>query len=155
MPADCSLPPPYFSLLLFPCPPVLAACGVQAFIFQHQAFNRPAADNVFLHDLIHVGQRNTAVPDCLWIDHQIRPMLALVEASRLIGAHSAFQPTLGKFHFEQLLQLGLSRGIATSARMPWRTLVPANENMALEFRHSNIVQERQAAPPGVILISTR
>lgn len=120
---------------------MFAACAVQAVVFQHQALNRMPADNVGVHDFIHVRQRDTAIPDGLGIDHQIGPMLALVQASRLVGAHSAFQSALGQLHFEQLLQFGLGGGIATSTGMPRRALVPTDENMALEFRHANIVQE--------------
>jgi hypothetical protein len=119
---------------------VLTACGVQAFILQPQSFHRTPADNVRVHDFIHVSQGNSAVPDGLGIDDKVRPVLTLVQASGLVGAYSAFQPALGQFLLEQLLQLGLLRRITTSARMSRWALVPANENMALEFRHGDIVQ---------------
>jgi len=80
-------------------------------------------------------------------------VFALVKASGLVGAHSALQSALGQLHLKQLLQLGPGGGIATSARMPWRTLVSADENMALEFWHPNIVQEWRRIARGVILIS--
>jgi hypothetical protein len=42
---------------------------------------------------------------------------------------------------EQLLQLCFSIWIAAPARMPWRTLVSADENMFLELGHENNVQD--------------
>jgi hypothetical protein len=119
---------------------MLTACGVQAFILQPQSFYRLSADDVLLNDFIDVGQSDASVPDCLGIDDDIRPVFALVEASCLIGADSALQSALGKFDLEQLLKFGLGGGIATSAGMSGRTLVAADKNVALEFRHSNIVQ---------------
>ena len=89
-----------FSLLLFPFAPVLTACGVQAFILQPQSFYWLSADDVLLDDFIHVSQRDAGVPDGLGIDDDIRPVLTLIEASCLVGTHSAFQSALGKFHFE-------------------------------------------------------
>ena len=79
-------------------------------------------------------------------------MLTLVKTSGLVGADSALQSALGQLHLKQLLQLGPGGGIATSARMPWRTLVSADENMALEFWHPIIVQEWRRIARGVILI---
>jgi hypothetical protein len=114
-----------------------------------------ATDNVGVHDFIHVSQSDSAVPDRFGIDHEIRPMLALVQASRLVGTHSALQTALGQFLLEQLLQLGLLRWITTSPGMSWRAQVPADENVALEFRHTNIVQEWRRVALGVMLISTR
>ena len=60
---------------------MLTACGVQTLVLQHQALNWPPADNVGVHDLIHVGQSDSAVPDRLRIDHEVGAVLALVQAS--------------------------------------------------------------------------
>ena len=134
---------------------MLTSCAVQTLVLQHQALNRPPADNVRFDNFIHVGQTDSAIPDRLGIDHEVRSVLALVQAAGLVGAHSALQPALGQFLLEQLLQLCPRGGIATSAWMAWRALVSADENMALEFRHMNIVQEWQRIGCGVILISIR
>jgi hypothetical protein len=132
---------------------VLAACAVQALVFQHQALNRTPADNVGVHDFIHVRQRDSAIPDGLGIDHEIRPVFALVQAAGLVGAHSTLQTALSEFQLKQLLQLGPGGWITTSARVSGRPLVPADKNMALEFRHPTIVQDWRRMARGDILIS--
>lgn len=68
-------------------------------------------------------------------------MLALVKAAGLIGAHSSLQAALLQLFFEELLQPGFARGIATAARMTFRPPVAAYENVPFEFGHGNNVQE--------------
>jgi len=45
---------------------------------------------VFRHNLIYIFYMNEAVPNRFWIDDNHRPMLALIEAARLIGANAMF-----------------------------------------------------------------
>ena len=68
-------------------------------------------------------------------------MLALVQASGLIGSHSSFESSFGQFLFEQILQLGLRIGVATAARMPWRPLIAADKNVLLKLGHEETVQD--------------
>ena len=68
-------------------------------------------------------------------------MLALIETSGLIGAYSAFEAPFREFLLEELVQIGLACWIAAPSRLSRRTLVPADENMSLKFRHENIVQQ--------------
>jgi hypothetical protein len=60
---------------------VLTTDGVDAFVFEHQSLNRPASYNVGLNDLLDVGRGDSAIPDRLGIHHEIRPVLALIQAS--------------------------------------------------------------------------
>ena len=77
------------------------------------------------------------VPDRFRIDHDIRPVLALVEASGLIGAHSSFESAFGEFLLEQLLQPGFGGGIATSSGMACRALVSADKDVFFELWHES------------------
>jgi hypothetical protein len=82
---------------------------------------------VLFYDLRHVLRLDKSIPDRLRIDHHRRPMLALVQAPGLIGAHSRLQARGADSFLEQPLQLSLAirRAAATSAaRFP---LVGADE----------------------------
>src|SRR5262249_3663643 len=104
-------------------------------VLESQSFDRLSAYNVGVHDFIHISQSDSAVPHSFRVNHHVRTMLALVEASGLVCADTPVQAALGKFLLELLLQLRLASGIATSARMPRRAHVSTDENVALEFRH--------------------
>src|SRR3954453_12969964 len=66
---------------------VIACRSVNAGILHDEPFDRPAADYVRVDDLVHVIDGDMSVPDALGIDDQVRTVLALVEASGLIGAN--------------------------------------------------------------------
>ena len=51
-----------------------------------QALDRPPSEDVGLHDLVNVLQRDVAVPDGVGINHDGGAVFALVEASRLVNA---------------------------------------------------------------------
>ena len=51
-----------------------------------QALDRPPSEDVGLHDLGNVLQRDVAVPDGVGINHDGGAVFALVEASRLVNA---------------------------------------------------------------------
>jgi hypothetical protein len=114
---------------------MLAACGIQALFGQAQALDRSSAYDVRLNDLFDVRFTNPAIPDGIGIDHHVRPVLALVEASGLIGSDASVQAMGSQFLLEQFLQASFRQRIAASARMPCRSLVSANKDMFLESRH--------------------
>jgi len=64
-------------------------------------------------------------------------VLALVEASGFVGTDGAFQAKLGEAAFECFLEFTFAGGIATAARSFLVTLIAADENMLLEFRHGD------------------
>lgn len=114
-----------------------AFLAVDTRVSHHQPLNGPSADDMRFDDFVHIGQGHAAIPNCLGIDHKVRAMFALIEAPRLIGAYSPFQSALRQLLFEELLQFGFSRRIATTAGVPFGTLVPANEDMPLKFWHKD------------------
>jgi hypothetical protein len=86
-------------------------------------------------DFVHIGFGDVPIPDCLWVNHDGRTMLALIETAGLVGSYFAFEVALGKFLLELLLQFCLGRGVAASARISRRALIAAYENMFLKLGH--------------------
>jgi hypothetical protein len=130
--------------LLTTCLPMFTGCSIQAGVSHHQALDGSPTDDVGFDDFIDVGFGDESVPDRIGIDHEVRAVLALVEAASLIGPHSVLESALGELLLEEFLQLGLAAGIAASPRISRRPLVAAYENMSLKFRHEPILPETKA-----------
>jgi len=78
-----------------------AALGINTLIGQPQPLHRPPVDQVLLDNLRGIFRLHVPVPDCLRIHHHRWPVLALIQAQRLVDAHGVSQAgSLG-----QLLQL--------------------------------------------------
>ena len=125
---------------------MLATGRVDAGIAQPQPLYWLASHDVRIDDFIHVGQRHPAIPHPIGIDHQVRTVLALVQAPRLIRPYPAFQSAFRQFLLEQFLQLCSCRWVAASSRMSCRPLVPADENMLFKLGHGNNVQDGGILP---------
>ena len=69
---------------------VFAALRVDALWAHEQALDWLSSHDVGVDDLIHVIERDSPVPDGFGIDDQVGAVLALVEASGLVGANSSF-----------------------------------------------------------------
>jgi hypothetical protein len=104
---------------------------------QQKPFNGLAAHNMGVDNFVNVRLGHASVPDALRIDHDIRPMLTLIETAGLVGPNPPLKSSLRQLQLEQLLQFGLTEGIATPPRMPSRSLVPANEYVMFELRHGS------------------
>ena len=115
--------------------------GIQALVFQPESFHRTSPHDVGFNDLVYITQRDSAIPDCFRIDYNVWPMLALIEAARVVGANSALQSALGELLLESRAQFVMSARIAAAARMALRAHIAANENVAFKFRHGSMVQE--------------
>src|SRR5690349_15228222 len=89
-----------------------------------------------INDLVKVGGAHPAVPHRVRVDNDIGAVLALVEASGLVGAKAVLQPVRLESLFELLLQITLAAGIAASARTRSIALIGADEDMFFKFRHS-------------------
>lgn len=79
--------------------------GIEAGIGDDEALYRTAADDVAVNDLINIGGGDASVPNRFGIDHHVRAVFALIEASGLVGANFTFQATPGEPGFEQRMQL--------------------------------------------------
>lgn len=124
---------------------VLTGGCIEALLLQEQPFYRSTLNDMRVYDLVHVGQAYSAVPDGFGVDHQIRTVLTLIETSSMIGPHFALETPFRKFLFEHLLEFGLARGVATATRMPGRTYVSTDENVAFKFRHGKYPTGQQAS----------
>jgi hypothetical protein len=116
---------------------VLTHTRVDAAIGQAKVLDGTIADDVGLDDLGYVGKLYVSIPDALWIYHYGWAMFALVQAARLIGADGVFQPENGKMGLKRPLEFGRTGRIAASARMSFRTLIAAYEDVFCEFGHED------------------
>lgn len=112
-----------------------AALRIQTRVGNEQAFNWLVADDVGVDNLVHVGFCDSAIPDCVGIDDDVWPMLALIEAARLVRANRSFDATPSQFNLEYALEVTFARRITTPTRIAGRPLVATNENMFLKFWH--------------------
>jgi hypothetical protein len=114
---------------------MLASLRIHTFICHPQPLHRLPADDMQIHDLVHIRGRYACVPNALGIYDNVRAMLALVEASGLVRANRSFQPALRHRRFEQFVEFPTPVGIATPARMSRIALIGTHKNMLLEFCH--------------------
>lgn len=112
---------------------------VQAFIGETEAVDWLSVDDVGFDNFVDIGLSDVSVPDCFRIDDQIRAVLALIEASGLVGADASLETAGGEFLLKQFLQARFCFRIAASARMARRALVAANEYVVLELGHQATV----------------
>ena len=116
---------------------VFAGRRIDAVGSQHQSFHGFAAHDVRVDDFVNVRFGHASVPDGLRVDHDIRSVLALIKTAGLVGPDPSLKSAFRQLLLEQLLQLGVTRGIATPPRMPKRSLVPANKYVMFELRHGS------------------
>lgn len=114
---------------------VFAGFGIEAFIGEAEAFDWLSIDDVGFDDFIDVGFGDVSVPDGFWIDDEIRPVFALIEAPGLVGANASLQTTGGEFLLKEFLQVCVGLRIAASARMACWALIAADEDVVLELWH--------------------
>ena len=108
---------------------------VEAFIGKAQALDWLPVDDVGFDDFVDVGLGNVSVPDSFRIDHEIRAVFALIEASGLIGANASLESSGSEFLLEQFLQARIGLRIAAAAGMVRRALVATDEDVVLKLGH--------------------
>ena len=113
--------------------------GVDARVGQAQALHRPAIHKVFLHNFRGIFGLHMPVPDRLGIDHNRRPMLALVEAAGFVDPDGISQArSLGEL-LQLRMQLALSIRSARRPRSAFRTGIMADKNVTLEQGQSMLL----------------
>jgi hypothetical protein len=112
-----------------------AMLSIEAGIRESQAFHRTAMDEVLAHDFIHVFDSHKPIPDGLGIDHDGRPMLALIKTTSLVGADQMLESSLLYGVLECGFDLFAALGKAARAPRGLIALVGADEQMVLELWH--------------------
>lgn len=114
---------------------MFASGSIQAGVGQHQTLHGFSTDDVRFDDFVNGGCGDVSVPHGIGIDHDIRAVLALIEAAGLISADSSLEAAFCQFLLKQFLQGRLAAGIAASPRISGRALIAAYEDVFFEFRH--------------------
>ena len=111
---------------------MLARLGVEAILKQSETCDGLAANNVRIDDFGYILQLDVSIPDAFGVDDDIRAVLALIEASRLVGSDSGVEPPSGQLLLETELKIGQPIGIAAAPRVFGRPPISADENMMFE-----------------------
>jgi hypothetical protein len=115
-----------------------AALGIEAGVGQHKPLNRTAMKEMLVDDLLHIFYVDEAVPDGVWIDHDDRPVLALVEAAKLVCPDFSLQAGFLDGVLERSLQLFAAFAAAAWPGGVFFPLIRAEEEMMLKLRHGNL-----------------
>jgi hypothetical protein len=95
-------------------------------------------DKVLGDNFIYIFELHKPVPDSLGINHHNRAMLALVEAARLVGTNNMFQASIFNCILESRFDLLASPRKAAWPGRSFVSLIGANEDVVLKFRHWQI-----------------
>lgn len=67
---------------------------------QHKPFHGFTAYNVRVDNFVYVGLGHTSVPDGLGVDHDSRPVLALIKTPRLVSPDPSLESALRQLLLE-------------------------------------------------------
>lgn len=115
---------------------------VQCRVREQQILQHAAADDRLLDDPRHVFELDAAVPDLLGIDDHGGSQFTLIETARLIGADQRSEVALLQFGLKAVAQRFAAIGIAAAAAMAGLAAIATDEDMAREFGHLFILDER-------------
>ena len=109
--------------------------GIEAGIGQAKAFDGTTVQEVFVDDLPDVPEMDEAVPDGLGIDHDYGSVLALVEATGLVGADVVLEASFLDGILEGRFKFVAALGQTTGPRGAFVALVGADEDVVVELWH--------------------
>ncbi len=109
-----------------------AALGVQARVGDPQPLDRPPANQMLVDNFRCVFRSHMAIPHRIGIDHDGRTVLALIEAARLVDAHSCGESRGLRELLQLRVQFAFSVAGARWTRRVFWTHVMANKDMMLE-----------------------
>ncbi len=101
-----------------------------------------ALDDVVLHDFGYVGFGLDLIPHAFGIDHDTRPLGAMIEAPGFIGAYDVFQVQPLRFLLEVGVEGFRSKLGTTPTGIVGAPLVCTDENMTLKRWHGAITLGR-------------
>src|SRR5215831_8956616 len=94
--------------------------------------------DVTFHDLGDIGFVADPVPDAFRVNNHTWPHRTMIEAPGLICAHQTFQIKPLGLALEMSVELFRTQVCAATARVVFRALVDADENVTLERGHMAI-----------------
>jgi len=109
--------------------------GIEADIGQAKAFDGTTVQEVFVDDLLDVLEVDEAVPDGLRIDHDYGSVLALVEATGLVGADVVLKASFLDGILECRFKLFAALGQTAGPRGAFVALVGADEDVVVKLWH--------------------
>jgi len=121
-----------------------AGRSVDAFFGQPQSRDRDSVDNVGFDNLFHIFSPHASIPNTFRINHNGRPMFALIQATSAVGANSRFQSACRQLFLKKQLQAAKPFRVATTSGVLRRTLVGADKNMMFKPCH---IQIRECLKP--------
>lgn len=107
---------------------------VHACLGQAQPLHGPPVHHMLLDDLSHIFRPYKPVPDRFRVDHERGPVLALVQAGRLVGPYRRLQAGGADRLLEQLLKFAFTIRGAAATGTPRLPLIRADEQMSLKTR---------------------
>ncbi|HXT25797.1 MAG TPA: hypothetical protein VN749_13320 [Candidatus Eisenbacteria bacterium] len=115
--------------------------GVQDFVGDAQALDRPVVYDVRLDDFVEAFRLNPTVENTFGIDRYGWAEFTLIEAAGFVGANE-LDTALRQLDLEQALQFALALGITAASRMAGFALVHTNKNVFGEFWHGTLSLRR-------------
>jgi hypothetical protein len=116
---------------------VRARGSIEAAVGNPQTIDGAAADDMRFYYVSNIGLSQAAVPYRFGLNHDGGTMLALVQASGLVGADCGEYSVQGQLRFEGALKIGCAGRVAATAGMSVGALVGADKDVFFEFRHGN------------------
>jgi hypothetical protein len=108
---------------------------IEAGINDQEIVQNLAFHDRLLDDSWYVFDRHLPIPNPLGIDHDGRPMLALIETASAIGSHQRASPDATEFLLKRIAKRGFATGIAGAARMIGSALIATDKQMACKGWH--------------------
>src|SRR5512143_760117 len=90
---------------------------IEARVRRYQPLDGFSTNDVRIENLVDIFRGDVSIPNRLRINNDIRAVLALVEASGLIGADLSLQAAPRDSCLEKLVQFSAAIGVAASAWM--------------------------------------
>jgi hypothetical protein len=117
---------------------MFAGGGVETGVGDPEALDGLVSDNVGLDDFCDISQSHVAVPHGFGIDHDGGTVLALVEASGLVGTDCCLNASERKQALEFAMQVSAGGGVTATARMAFSALIAADEDVLFELWHGGL-----------------
>jgi hypothetical protein len=114
---------------------VRAALSIQAAVGEQKPLHRPAMNKMLFDDLRDILSMHKAIPDRVRIDHNHRPVLALVKTPQFVRPHFALQTGVLERILEGVLELPAASSGTTGTGCVFVPLIGTDKEMMLKLCH--------------------